>query len=389
MNLIRAHRSKKNCDSKEFNLDHEVPYLLLTPGPLSTTRSVRQAMDRDVSTWDVDYNDIVQRIRGELVRLATQLPATSVLMPGSGTLSVEAVLGSVIPPHGKLLVVNNGAYGDRMARIARRLKIALVELQHLETEPANLQRIEDAFRADREISHVAVVHCETTTGMLNPVRDIGELCKRFDKIVIVDAMSSFGGIPFLLEEIQADFLISSANKCIQGVPGFGFAIMRRSAIEATQGWSRSFSLDLFDQWREMEDKGGKWRFTSPTHVVCAFDQALKELELEGGIASRFARYCENHRRLVAGMERLGFRCLLPSQWRAPIITSFLSPSDPRFAFDDFYQRLKSRRYVIYPGKVTNAETFRVGNIGHVFPDDMDQLVIEIDHVLRDMRVSIA
>ena len=345
-------------------------------------------MDRDLSTWDVDYNDIVQRIRGELVRLATRLPATSVLMPGSGTLSVEAVLGSVIPPDGKLLVVNNGAYGDRMARIARRLKIALVELQHLETEPTDLRRIEDALRSDREISHVAVVHCETTTGMLNPVRDVGELSKRYDKIVIVDAMSSFGGIPFWLEEIQADFLVSSANKCIQGVPGFGFAIMQRSAIEATQGWSRSYSLDLYDQWREMEDKGGKWRFTSPTHVVCAFDQALKELELEGGIASRFARYCENHRRLVGGMERLGFRCLLPSQWRSPIITSFLSPSDPRFGFDEFYQRLKSRRYVIYPGKVTNAETFRIGNIGHVFPEDMDQLVIEIDQVLRAMGVSI-
>lgn len=369
-------------------MDKDIPYLLLTPGPLTTTRTVRQAMNQDLSTWDVDYNEIVERVRRQLVSLATGLPGyTSVLVPGSGTLSVEAVLGSVVPPTGKVLVVNNGAYGDRMAQIVRRLRIPLVDMQQPEIEPADVGRLEECLKADPAISHVAVVHCETTTGMLNPVAEVGAIARRFDKVVIVDAMSSFGGIPLTIEGLHADFLISSANKCIQGVPGFGFVIMKRTGIEATRGWARSLSLDLFDQWREMEEKGGKWRFTSPTHVVCAFAQALKELEEEGGVAARYARYCENHRRLVDGMEELGFRCLLPHELQSPIITSFLFPEDPRFRFDEFYAGLKRRRFVIYPGKVSQAETFRIGNIGNVIPEDMDELVAQVEVVLKEMGVS--
>ncbi len=369
-------------------MDNDIPYLLLTPGPLTTSRTVRQAMQCDYSTWDSDYNELVEQIRRRLVTLATQQDGyTSVLLPGSGTFSVEATLGSVIPPDGCVLIVNNGAYGARMVQIARRLEIDHVEIAHTETDSPDLARIEAALKDDAAITHIAMVHCETTTGMLNPAPAVGELAARFDKRFILDAMSSFGGIPLTMEGLHVDYLISSANKCIQGVPGFGFVIARRSALEQTQGWARSLSLDLYDQWHEMEVNHGKWRYTSPTHTVRAFSQALGELKTEGGVALRYARYCENHKRLVSGMEHLGFKTLLPALLQSPIITSFYFPEHPNFTFSEFYDRLKSRRFVIYPGKVTNAETFRIGNIGHVFPDDIDALIQNISEVIEEMNIQ--
>jgi 2-aminoethylphosphonate-pyruvate transaminase len=260
-----------------------------------------------------------------------------------------------------------------MAQIASRLKIDCVEIKHTEVEPADPAKVEAALKHDPRITHVALVHCETTTGMLNPAAEVGKLARRHGKIFILDAMSSFAGIPFTAEEVGAHYLVSSANKCIQGVPGFGVVIADRADLQKTAGWARSLSLDLFDQWTEMETKGGKWRYTSPTHVVRAFATALDELDEEGGIAARHKRYCENHRVLVEGMQRLGFRLLLAPEHRSPIITSFLYP-DASFSFDAFYQALKLRGFVIYPGKISQAETFRIGTIGHVFPRDFARLV---------------
>lgn len=369
-------------------MDEDVSYLLLTPGPLTTTRKVKEAMLRDVSTWDRDYNDIVEDVRARLVRLATPVVTeaathyTAVLMQGSGTFAVEATLGSVIPRDGKLLVVNNGAYGKRMAEIAHRLCIDNVTLTQPEVEPADAAAIDKHLAADPRITHVALVHCETTTGMLNPAAKIGAIVRRHRRLFILDAMSSFAGLPLDISELQADYLISSANKCVQGVPGFGFVVARRADLERCQGRARSLSLDLFDQWREMESKGGKWRYTSPTHVLLALHQALVELDAEGGVAARAARYAENHRLLVEGLSRPGFRPLLPPEHRSPIITSFFYPRDPGFSFDRMYEALKRRGFVIYPGKVSNADTFRVGTIGHVFPDDIRRLVECFAEVVR-------
>jgi 2-aminoethylphosphonate-pyruvate transaminase len=356
-------------------MDDDIPYLLLTPGPLTTSRTVKSVMMRDFCTWDDDYNSIVQEIRAELVRLAGDSSGelTAVLMQGSGTFAVEATIGTAVPRDGRLLVVDNGAYGARMAQISERLGIAHTVIALPETEPADLRRIEAALEGDPRITHVAMVHCETTTGMLNPASEAGALAHRYGKAFILDAMSSFGGIPMTMDGVAADWLISSANKCIQGVPGFGFVVARRDAIETTKGRARSFSLDLYDQWREMEDRGGKWRFTSPTHTVRAFAQALQELREEGGVHARHARYTENARRLVAGYERIGFKPLLPAGLRSPIITSFIYP-EPGFSFDAFYAAMKWRKFVLYPGKISQAETFRVGTIGHVFPADIDALV---------------
>jgi len=346
-------------------------------------------MLRDYSTWDVDYNTQVNDIRRQLVDLATDADGyTSVLMQGSGTFGVEATLGSVVPRDGKVLIVSNGAYGKRMVAIADRLGIDCVEVSTNETDPPDLEQIGRALADNRQITHLAMVHCETTTGMINPVREVGEIVARHGRSYILDAMSSFGGMTMNVDELRVDYLISSANKCIQGVPGFSFVIAKHDRLEQSQGRARSLSLDLYDQWREMEQNGGKWRYTSPTHTVLAFAQALRELEAEGGVEARAARYRENHRRLVEGLERIGLRTLLPAEFQSPIITAFFNPEDARFDFSRFYDLLKARRFVIYPGKVSTAETFRVGTIGHVFPEDIDQLVRHVAEVLAEMRVDL-
>jgi len=355
------------------------PYLLLTPGPLSTSKSVKAAMLCDWCTWDKDYNDIVESVRCDLVKLATARNGyTSVLMQGSGTFSVESVIGSAIPADGKLLVLVNGAYGDRIAKIARYLRIPLIIHDSGELAPPDIPRLRRELEVDADITHVAVVHCETTTGMLNPIEEIGRTVKEYRRVFIVDAMSSFGGIPFSMESSHTDFCISSANKCIQGVPGFGFVIATHVTMASIQGRARSLSLDLYNQWRCMEDGHGKWRFTSPTHTVRAFRQALNELAEEGGVAARFARYRNNQQILVSGMRSLGFGCLLEDRYHSPIITAFISPPSPGYAFERFYLSLKHMGFVIYPGKVTSADTFRIGNIGEVNCNDIRRLLSAVE-----------
>ncbi|QXB53934.1 2-aminoethylphosphonate--pyruvate transaminase [Aeromonas sp. FDAARGOS 1415] len=356
-----------------------VDYLLLTPGPLSTTATVRAAMLQDSCTWDADYNQgVVEPIRRELVRLATgpeyERDYSAVLLQGSGSYVVESVLGSAIGVDECLLIINNGAYGARMGEMARCLGLRHHELDCGETTRPEPAAIEAMLARHPEITHLAMVHCETTTGMLNPLEEVAALCQRRGIRLIVDAMSSFGGIPIDMGRLGIEFLISSANKCIQGVPGFGFVIARRAALTACAGRARSVSLDLHAQWQTMEQQGGKWRFTSPTHTVLAFAQALRELDEEGGIAARHQRYSENQRTLVAGMAELGFAPLLPEEWQSPIITAFYSPAHPDYRFADFYQRLKGQGFVIYPGKVSQADCFRIGNIGDVTPERVRDLL---------------
>lgn len=348
----------------------------MTPGPLTTTETVKSAMMSDWCTWDKDYNEgIVEVIRRELVGLATSRPEeyTAVLMQGSGTFCVEATLGSVVRPDDHLLVAANGAYGKRMGTIAEYYKLNCHVMRFEETEAVDPKAIDEYLTAHPEVTHVSVVHCETTTGVLNPLAEIAAVVKCHGKVLIVDAMSSFGGVPVDMAALGIDFMISSANKCIQGVPGFGFIIARRSLLEQCKGVARSLSLDIYDQWDTMEKGHGKWRFTSPTHVVRAFMQALTELKEEGGIAARYARYRENHRTLVEGMRSLGYRTLLPDEWQSPVITSFYYPTAD-FDFNTFYQKLKAKGFVIYPGKISQADTFRIGNIGDVHPDDFRRLV---------------
>lgn len=359
------------------------PYLLMTPGPLTTSDTVKEAMLRDWCTWDKDYNGLVQSIRTRLVNLASPTPEayTAVLMQGSGTFSVESVIGTVIPEEGKLLVLTNGAYGNRIAQMAAVYGISTSVLNFGETDCIAAASVEERLQAEPDITHVAMVHCETTTGMLNPIAEVSKVVKRNNKICIVDAMSSFGGIPIDVAELGIDYLISSANKCIQGVPGFGFIIARTEALLTCKGQARSLSLDLYDQWQAMEKGGGKWRFTSPTHVVRAFDQALVELDAEGGVTARYERYKANQKLLAEGMAQLGFCALLPKELHSPIITSFYYPSSEHFSFDVLYEKLKAAGFVIYPGKISTADTFRIGNIGEIYKEDIVKLLHVINNEL--------
>lgn len=379
------------------------PYLLLTPGPLSTSKGVRNAMLRDWCTWDTDYNEkIVQNIRCRLSALASARPEdyTAVLMQGSGSFAVEAVLGTALPLDGKLLIIANGAYGKRMVQIARVLKLNCIEYCLSETEAPQPETVSKILLDNPGVTHTAMVHCETTTGMLNPLAEISRAVKERGAIFILDAMSSFGGIPLAMEDYGIDFLISSSNKCIQGVPGFAFVIAKRETLQKCRGNARSLCLDLYDQWKEM-DQTGKWRYTSPTHAVRAFYQALDELEAEGGVISRNRRYCENQRLLVEGMSALGFQPLLPRNLQSPIITSFLYPrteyaagpasagdgSPPAFDFTSFYQAVKKQGFVLYPGKISQADTFRIGNIGEVYPHDIKKLLDVIGNVMASGQFS--
>ena len=346
--------------------------LLFTPGPLTTSATVKDAMLHDAGSWHFEFNDRVQWIRRQLLTIAEVSPADgweAVLLQGSGTNGVEAVFATCVPPQGKVCVLVNGAYGERMVRMLEHLKIEHVALRAAEDAWPDIAALEQWLHQDPTITHVAAVHCETTTGILNPIPEIGRVVRRHACAFIVDAMSSFGALPLDLEESGVDFLISSANKCLEGVPGFCFVIARRDQLLANEKHARCLSLNLADQLRGFE-KNGQFRYTPPTHALLAFERALKEFFDEGGIAGRNARYRANHTALVEGMMRLGFQPYLPAALQSCIITAFHCPADTRFAFPEFYRQLSDLGFIIYPGKLTRAETFRIANIGHLFRSDI-------------------
>jgi len=362
---------------------------LFTPGPLTTSRTVKQAMLRDLGSRDFAFIELVRRVRERLLGLAGVSQAAgyeAVLVQGSGTFGVEAVLGSCVPRDGKLLVIANGAYGERMLAMAAVLGIAHTALRYAEDTVPVAGDVDHALAADPAVTTVAVVHCETTTGLVNPIAEIGAVVEDRGKTYCVDAMSSFGAIPLDLSDGRIDFMMTSANKCLEGTPGVSIVLARRAALEQADA-ARSLSLDLRAQWRGLE-ANGQFRFTPPTHVILALGQALAELAAEGGVPGRAARYAANHERLLAGMRALGFREYLRPALQGSIITSFRYPTDPHFDFDEFYERLNDKGLVIYPGKVSQADCFRIGTIGRVFPADIDVLLVMIRETLSEMHVAI-
>ena len=346
-------------------------YKLLTPGPLTTTDAVKKEMLFDHCTWDDDYKVITQEIRAKLLALAhvSEEDYTTILMQGSGTFGVESVLTSVIGTEEKLLICANGAYGERMADIAEHVKINYSIYNEKYDQVPDAEKVAKILEEDPQITHVSMVHSETTSGILNDIESVAKVVKAAGRTMIVDAMSSFGGVDIPVGEWGIDFIISSANKCIQGVPGFSFIIANKEKLIASKGKARSLSLDLYDQWETMK-KDGKWRFTSPTHVVLAFAQALKDLEEEGGIPARHKRYVDNNRLLIEKMAELGIRPYIDGAHQGPIITTFFYPENVHFSFEEMYQYIKERGYAIYPGKVTEADTFRIGNIGEIYKEDI-------------------
>ena len=360
--------------------------LLFTPGPLTTSLAVKQAMLHDAGSWHFEFNARVSWIRDQLLSIAGVSRATGwevVLLQGSGTFGVEAVFQTCIPPNGKVAILSNGAYGERAMAMLQHAKIAHAVLRTAEDTPNDAAELDRLLASDPAITHVMMVHCETTSGVLNDVPAVAAVVRRHAKTFIVDAMSSFGAIPLDFEALGIDYLISSANKCIEGVPGFSFVICRRAKLLACEGWARNLSMDLIAQLKGFE-KNGQFRYTPPTHSLLAFEVALKELAQEGGIPGRAARYRRNHAVLLQGMRALGFRSYLPEAVQSYIITSFYFPNDPRFTFDDFYHRLSAKGHIIYPGKISKAELFRTGSIGRLFESDMQALVAAVGEVLQDI-----
>lgn len=360
---------------------------LLTPGPLTTSMTVKQAMLHDWGSRDREFIEINARMRRRLVELVRGEGAyTTVPMQGSGTFAVEAMLGTFLPRGGKALILINGAYGKRMARICDYMGRAYAVIEAPEDRAINPAAVERALVTDPCITHVCAVHCETTSGVLNPIEAIASVVARAGRRLLIDSMSAFGALPLDARQVPFDAVAASSNKCIEGVPGLGVVVCRIDAIAAAKGNAHALSLDLHDQWEVLE-KTQQYRFTPPIHCIVAFAKALEEHAAEGGVEGRGARYRNNCRILVEGMRAMGFETLLPDRLQAPIIVTFRMPADPRFQFESFYDRLRERGYVIYPGKLTVADSFRIGCIGRLGEPEMKGAVEAIRSVMAEMGVA--
>jgi len=360
---------------------------LLTPGPLTTTDTTKQAMLHDWGSRDETFIETNSRVLKQLVDIAgANASHVAVPVQGSGTFAVEATIATLVPKNGKALVLINGAYGHRMVKILDYLGRDCIILQTPEDTIPDLAELDKTLNENSDITHVLAVHCETTSGILNPIHDIAVIVSNHGRALIIDAMSAFGAIELDARSTPFTALMASSNKCLEGVPGLGFAIIQKSALEKCEGNAHSLSLDLYDQWQVME-KTKQWRFTPPTHVIAAFDAAIKQFIAEGGVKARGKRYQNNCDVLITGMRDMGFETLLPDDLQAPIIITFKMPADKNFVFDDFYNRLKDQGFVIYPGKLTVAPSFRIGCIGALGENEIRQALSAIKSTIQIMGVQ--
>ncbi|MBL8696859.1 MAG: 2-aminoethylphosphonate--pyruvate transaminase [Alphaproteobacteria bacterium] len=360
---------------------------LLTPGPLTTSPTVKRAMVHDWGSRDATF----VRFNREVLEAITEIAGgagthVTVGMQGSGTFAVEAMLTNFVPRDGKVVILVNGAYGKRAQRICEIAGRANLVLETPEDTPPDLAALSAVLAGDPAVTHVFAVHCETTSGIQNPIAEIGRIVAKAGRRFLVDSMSAFGALPIDAREVAYDALAASSNKCLEGVPGMGFIVCRKEALVATKGNATTLVLDLHDQWQAME-KTGQWRFTPPIQVIVALHQAIQEYKAEGGQPGRLARYAGNARILLDGMRALGFRPLLSDNLQAPIIMTFHMPADPRFEFQRFYDGLKERGYVIYPGKLTVADSFRIGCIGRLEALHMRGVLGAIREMLAEMGVA--
>ena len=364
--------------------------ILLTPGPLTTSLRTKQAMLVDWGSWDAAFNSVTASLRDDLVDIVGGgSDYTCVPLQGSGTFSVEAAIGTMVPPSergGKVLVPNNGAYCARIVRICNYLNRAVVDLPVAEDQPTTGAIVDAALAADPSITHVAQVHCETGAGVLNDLAGVAQSCARRGKGLIVDAMSSFAALPIDVRSTPFDALVAASGKCLEGVPGMGFVIARKAVLEARAGNAHSLAMDLHDQYVYME-KTTQWRYTPPTHIVAALRAAVDQFKEEGGQPARLARYARNCETLIDGMAELGFRPFLAPAVQAPIIVTFHAPADPAYDFKTFYAKTRERGYILYPGKLTQVETFRVGCIGAIDSNEMRNVVGAVAETLRDMGIE--
>ena len=361
--------------------------ILLTPGPLTTTLRTKLAMLKDWGSWDADFIAVTASVRSSLLAIIHGQDSHVVVpLQGSGTFSVEAAIATLVPHDGHVLVLDNGAYCKRAARITSLMGRRCSTMSFDEASPVDPQALAQRLQEDAYITHVVLIHCETGAGVLNPLQVVADVCERFDRGLIVDAMSSFAALEIDARKTRFDALIAASGKCLEGVPGMGFVFIRQALLEGCAGRSQSLAMDLHDQYVYME-KTGQWRFTPPTHVVVALHEAIAQFEAEGGQSARLARYTRNYQTLVAGMAALGFKPFLDPAVQAPIIVTFHAPQHPAYEFKRFYDTAKHYGFLLYPGKLTQVETFRVGCIGAIGPVEMRQAVDAVAQTLRDMGIS--
>jgi len=366
---------------------HSRDPILLTPGPLTTSLPTKMAMLRDWGSWDSAFNAVTAEVCNKLLAVVHGA-GTHVCVPlqGSGTFAVEAAVNTLVPRDGHVLALINGAYGRRLARLTAMMGRKLSTYETAEDQPIATADVERLLAKDSSITHVALIHCETSTGILNPLQDIAGVASRHERRLLVDAMSSFGALPIDVREIPFDALIGASGKCVEGPPGMGFVLARKTALEGCEGRCTSLALDLYDQWVYMQ-KTTQWRFTPPTHIVVAMNAALDQFNAEGGQPARYARYSANCQTLIAGMAELGFRIFLDPAVQAPIIVTFHAPADARYSFTEFYDRMRQKGFILYPGKLTQVETFRVGCIGAIGPDEVRHAVNAVRDTLQEMGIT--
>jgi len=360
--------------------------VLLTPGPLTTSLRTKLAMLRDWGSWDVEFNEVTARVRRSLLKIVSG-ENTHVVVPlqGSGTFSVEAAVATLVPTNGHILVLDNGAYCKRAAKLSTLMGRRCTLMPFADDEAVSPTALREKLTVDNDITHVVLIHCETGAGVLNPLQAVADVCVEFNKGLIVDAMSSFAALEIDARKTRFDALIAASGKCLEGVPGMGFVFIRKDILDKCAGQSQSLAMDLYDQHAYME-KTGQWRFTPPTHVVVALAEAIVQFEEEGGQPARLARYTSNYQTLIQGMAALGFKPFLDPAIQAPIIVTFHAPAHANYEFKRFYDVAKARGFILYPGKLTQVETFRVGCIGAIGPVEMEQAVHAVALALKDLNI---
>ena len=363
--------------------------VLLTPGPLTTSLRTKLAMLKDWGSWDSDFIAITARVRQSLLDIVHGHDSHVVVpLQGSGTFSVEAAMATVVPRDGHVLVLDNGAYCKRAAKLTHLMGRRTTVVPFAEDAAISPEVLQTHLLADKSITHVVMIHCETGAGVLNPLQAVADVCQAHGKGLIVDAMSSFAALEIDARKVHFDALVAASGKCLEGVPGMGFVFIRKAILPQCEGNNNSLAMDLYDQYIYME-KTGQWRFTPPTHVLVALNEAIAQFEEEGGQAARLKRYQSNCRTLVDGMAALGFKPFLDPAIQAPIIVTFHAPADPRYQFKTFYDIAKKNGFILYPGKLTQVETFRVGCIGAIGPVEMAQAVHAVALTLKEMGIASA
>ena len=361
--------------------------LLFTPGPLTTSDFTKKSMLIDLGSRDREFIRINKLLFFDILKLA-HIKSGYVCLPiqGSGTFSLEATFSTLLNKKSKILILTNGIYGNRLINICKKIGKKFLILKFNEDEFMSIEKIEKILLENKSISHISLVHCETSSGILNPLYEISQICKKYKKKLIVDAMSSFGGIEINFQKNYIDALISSSNKCLEGIPGFSFSIIKKTSLSKAKNNANSLSLDLFDQWKGFI-KNGQWRFTPPTHSIIALTAAIEQLKKEGGIKNRNKRYKKNYITLINGMRKLGFECFLSDDLHSPIIVSFLMPGNKNFNFNFFYNNLSKLGFLIYPGSVTKNKTFRIGCIGNINYLHINKLLNAIYKTLLKMQIK--